>query len=252
MFRVVLLDDESITGGLAQSVLWEKHGCTVVDAASNGENGVTLIRKIQPDIVITDILMPGLNGLEMIAALREDFPQMQIAILTGCREFDCVRQAMRLGVVRYMLKPLNLDEMEEALAHMTERLFEYRQLFAFVPARKDKKEPDAAEVDSFVVRNAIGYLHRNYSGKITLQNVADHVYVSQWHLSKLLKKHTGENFVDILQQIRIEKAKELLKDPSLRINDVANMVGFSDTTHFSKTFKKITGSAAGKYRDKGV
>ena len=79
--------------------------------------------------------------------------------------------------------------------------------------------------------------------------MADQVYVSQWHLSKLLNKHTGKTFSDILNSARIDKAKELLNDPSLRICDVAEMVGFQDLAHFSRVFKKIENMSANEYRN---
>jgi len=80
--------------------------------------------------------------------------------------------------------------------------------------------------------------------------VAENTFVSQWHLSKLLNKHLEKSFSEILNSIRIDKAKELLKDPSLRIGDVAEEVGFLDMAHFSRVFKKIEGISANEYRNK--
>ena len=93
------------------------------------------------------------------------------------------------------------------------------------------------------------YIRENSQEKLRLLDVADQVYVSQWHLSKLLNKHTGKTFSDILNSTRIDKAKELLKDPSLRIYDVAEIVGFQDLAHFSRVFKKIEGMSANEYRN---
>ena len=93
------------------------------------------------------------------------------------------------------------------------------------------------------------YIEENYREKLKLSDVADQIYVSQWHLSKLLNKHTGQNFSEILNNIRIEKAKELLKDPSLRIGDIAEEVGFLDMAHFSRVFKKQAGISANEYRN---
>lgn len=83
-----------------------------------------------------------------------------------------------------------------------------------------------------------------------MSDVADQVYVSQWHLSKLLNRHLGQNFSEILNGIRIEKAKEMLKDPALRIGDIAEKVGFSDMAHFSRVFKKVVGISANEYRNR--
>ena len=123
------------------------------------------------------------------------------------------------------------------------------------PSDKDAagEDREAGETDSpascFIVKNALAYIEENYREKLKLSDVADQIYVSQWHLSKLLNKHTGQNFSEILNNIRIEKAKELLKDPSLRIGDIAEEVGFLDMAHFSRVFKKQAGISANEYRN---
>ena len=123
------------------------------------------------------------------------------------------------------------------------------------PSDKDVagEDREAGETDSpascFIVKNALAYIEENYREKLKLSDVADQIYVSQWHLSKLLNKHTGQNFSEILNNIRIEKAKELLKDPSLRIGDIAEEVGFLDMAHFSRVFKKQAGISANEYRN---
>jgi YesN/AraC family two-component response regulator len=103
---------------------------------------------------------------------------------------------------------------------------------------------------SFIVNNAIQYIEQNYAHKLTLSEVAEKTYISQWHLSKLLNRHMGQNFSEILNHVRIKEAQKLLKDPSLRIGDVAEIVGFVDMAHFSRVFKKILGTSANEYRNK--
>ena len=94
----------------------------VTACAYNGKEGLTTIREKKPDIIFSDISMPGLDGLKMIAALKSEFPDMQISILTGYRDFDYCQEAIRLGVCRFLLKPSRLEEIEEALAAMVEIL----------------------------------------------------------------------------------------------------------------------------------
>lgn len=100
---------------------------------------------------------------------------------------------------------------------------------------------------SFFVKNALAYMEENYAQKLTLGLVAEKTYVSQWHLSKLLNRHEGRNFSEILNQIRVEHAKELLKKMQLRIADISEMVGFTDVAHFSRVFKKLEGLSANEY-----
>lgn len=237
MYTVVIIDDEPlIVEGLSRTMAWEKWNCLVAGTASDGQAGMELIREKRPNIVITDINMPKLNGLKMIAGLKSEFPDMQIIILTGYREFEYARQAIALGVSRFLLKPSKMNELEEALETVTGRL-------------DQKGMAENSEANSFIVKNALEFIRENSREKLRLTDVADQVYVSQWHLSKLLNKHTGKTFSDLLNGARMDKSKELLTDPSLRICDVAEMVGFQDLAHFSRVFKKMEGMSAGEYRN---
>ena len=238
MYKVVIVDDEPIiVEGLSRLLPWEKYGCEVVGTAYNGNEGLEMIRKEKPDVLFSDIAMPGMDGLTMIAALKSEFPEMQISILTGYRDFDFCQRALRLGVVRFLLKPSNMEELEEALRIMTER------------CGRQEETAQTENASGFIVRNALAYMEEHYQEKLTLNKVADQIYVSQWHLSKLLNKQEGKNFSEILNQIRINKAKELLKDPALRIADIAEMVGFVEVAHFSRVFKKVAGVSANEYRN---
>lgn len=113
-----------------------------------------------------------------------------------------------------------------------------------------KQYSEESPSGSFIVKHALAYIGEHYEQKLTLGEVAEKTYVSQWHLSKLLNRHTGQSFSDILNRVRIEKAKELLKDPSLRIGTISEQVGFLDMAHFSRVFKKQEGVTANEYRNK--
>ena len=114
---------------------------------------------------------------------------------------------------------------------------------------EDREKEGESASSSFIVKNALAYIEENYTQKLTLSEVAEKTYVSQWHLSKLLNRHTGQSFSDILNHTRIERAKELLKNPSLRIGDISDQVGFLDLAHFSRVFKKQVGVSANEYRN---
>ena len=251
MYRAMIIDDEPvIVEGLSKLLPWAKYGCCVIATACNGQEGLEMIRKLKPDIVFTDISMPGLSGLQMIAGLKVELPDTQICILTGYRDFEYAQQAIRLGVTRFLLKPSNMDELDEALQAMTDHLEKIS------PASEEQAEdvfplPKEAEpAAGFIVRNALKYMEEHYNEKLTLSSVAENIYVSQWHLSKLLNREEGKNFSEILNNIRIRHAKELLMDPAYRIADISDMLGFADVAHFSRVFKKTVGISANEYRNK--
>jgi DNA-binding NarL/FixJ family response regulator/bacterioferritin-associated ferredoxin len=123
MYRVVLIDDEKIiVEGLRRIIPWDTYGCQVVGTASDAEEGAQMIRTLQPQILFTDIRMPGADGLTMLAGLRSEFPDMQVTVLTGYRDFAYAQEAIRLGVTRFLVKPSKMDELKEAVAAMVNRL----------------------------------------------------------------------------------------------------------------------------------
>lgn len=247
MFKVLIVDDEDvIVRGLAEVMPWETYGCKVVGTATNGVDALTLIHKEMPDILFTDICMPQSDGLSLIAAVRSEFPKMEITILSGYSEFDYAKRAIALGVSRYIVKPSKFDELEEALRAMVAKLKENNP-----EAAENEGEGEAEEgAQNFIIKNALKYIEDHYAEKLTLGEVANKVYVSQWHLSKLIAKNTNQSFSDILNGIRIERAKKMLCNPALRIWEISEAVGFADVTHFSRIFKKHEGMSANEYRNK--
>ncbi len=245
MYRVVLVDDERlIIRGLSSVVPWNELGCIVEGVAYDGKTGLELIRTLKPDMILTDIRMPNMDGLTMLAAIRSEFPDIQTAVLTAYRDFDYAQQAITLGVCRYLLKPSKLEELKEAVRLMVSRL-------DALPARKDGPADESTQAaGNHLVRAALSYMKEHCSEQhLSLNEVADHIYVSQWHLSKLLNRETGQSFFDLLGAMRISKAKELLEDSSLRIHEVSEATGFSDVAHFSRSFKRFAGCTPGEYRN---
>jgi YesN/AraC family two-component response regulator len=249
MYKVIIIDDEPIiVQGLSRTIDWEEYGCQIVATAYDGMEGAEIIRKHHPNIIISDIAMPGLDGLSMVAGLKSEFPDMEISILTGYRVFDYALRAVNLGVTRFLLKPSNMKELEEAIDTMVCNL-KAKNILPETSLRNSDDIMSDNAASSFIVQNAILYIEKNYSLKLTLCDVAEKTYVSQWHLSKLLNQHIGKNFSEILNEVRIREATKLLKDPHLRICDIAEMVGYVDMAHFSRMCKKILGIPATEYRN---
>ena len=241
MYRIMIVDDEDIiVNGLVRTMPWAKYDCEVVATAADGLAAQDIIREKKPDILFTDICMPGADGLALIAAVRSEFPKMMVTILSGYPDFDYAQRAIGLGVMRYVLKPSRFSELEDALAYMV-------QCLGGAQAQPTAEATDCAQ--NFIIKNAIAYIEEHYAEKLTVTDVADKVYVSQWHLSKLIAKNTNQSFSDLLNGVRIAHAKELLKNPALKIWEISEAVGFADVTHFSRIFKKLENKSANEYRN---
>ena len=278
MYKVLIVDDEPIIReGLKVTVRWADFNCEVVGTAENGLDGLERVRELHPDILISDISMNNMDGLTMVAAIRSEYPDMEVCLLTGYRNFEYAQQAIKLGVTRFLLKPSKMDEIEEAITAMTDnlrssgnlgaqiidnlwdmRVDEDRYLYeTFIrnrPEEKDESETKVrdSEANGFILKCALVYMYQNHKLKLTLADVASQCYVSSWHLSKLLNQYTGRGFFEIINMIRLDEAKKLLKDPGRRIQDVSEAVGFQDVAHFSRIFKNYIGCSPSEYRGKEV
>ena len=272
MYRVMIVDDEPIiVEGLSRGIAWENWDCRVAATAGDGRKAIKLIEEHRPHMMFLDICMPEMDGLSLIAAIKSEYEDLEISILTGYRDFDYARQAIRLGVSRFLLKPSNMEELEEAIEKMCANLKkkhilgedgespgresghgrEAESLGRERATGKDIENPGREKAaSSFLVKTAMDYIRENYTRKLTLTEVAEKTYVSQWHLSKLLNRHTGQSFSELLNRVRIERARELLNNPALRIGDIAEAVGFLDVAHFSRVFKKQEGISANEYRNR--
>ncbi len=246
MYKVIIIDDEeAVVDELKKAADWKRYGCTVVASACDASSGAVAVRTYEPEILFTDIRMPGQDGLTMLAGLRSEFPDMRVTVLTGFNDFEYAQRVIEFGVSRRLLKPFKMDEINEALRFMTDKLSEKNGI-----SQQGEKE-DSVEItaNSFIVRKATAYMEEHYAEKLTLQDVADQCYVSQWHLSKLINKNTQMSFYDLLNHIRIKAACRLLDDPEFQIADICYKVGYADTAHFSRIFKKVEGITADEYRN---
>lgn len=244
MYKVIIVDDEKIiVEGLVESIPWDDLNCKVIKTANDGVEGLEMVKTYKPDILFTDVKMPNKDGLSMIKDIKDISPDTQIIVMSGFRKFEYVQEALNLGVIKFIVKPASLEDIQEAISLAISKL-------------KEKPDVDTNEeiykIDenyNYLVDQIITYIKTNYAEKLTLTSVAEYFYISNWHLCRVLKKETGKNFVEILNQIRIQKAKEFLKDTNLKVYEVAREVGYRELTYFSNMFKKQTGLTPNEYRN---
>ena len=128
MIKVFLVEDEIIIrNGIKNSINWEMHGYDFVGEASDGELALPMILEKKPDILITDIKMPFMDGLELSRLVKREFPKIKIIILSGYDEFEYAKEAINIGVTEYLLKPMSGAQLLEAVHKVGQTILEEKE-----------------------------------------------------------------------------------------------------------------------------
>lgn len=256
MLKVLVVEDEpAARRELVLLTPWDKLGMICSGEAADGAEGLAQAKALSPDIVVTDIRMPGIDGLSLIEALvdraaREDVAPPEVVILSGYSEFEYARRAMRFGVDEYLLKPVEDNALEAALLRKAVKIHarspqrRAEKLFFSESERRKLDEEGASLVDAAI--RAIG---ERYIQGVSIEEVAAELGLSSGHLSRVFKRGTGYTFVDYLMHVRIKRAMELLRDPSVKVYEVADLVGYMDARYFAQVFKKIVGLTPREFKD---
>lgn len=235
--RVLLVDDEiMIREGFKRLFNWEEHECEVVGEASDGMEALAQIDSLHPDIVIMDINIPIMNGLKVIQLSRIKHPDIAFVIVSGYDDFSYCREALRLQITDYILKPVNYEEFGTSIDNLKISLYEKRI--------SDEPEQSEERVINVITR----YLQKHLSEEMSLSVLADEFHLNPQYISRLFKNEIGVNFLTYLTNIRMEKAKKLLLSTALSITDVAERAGYTDYRVFTKVFKKTEGVTPSQYR----
>ncbi len=241
--NIVIVDDEpKIRNGL-NKLLDARENWNVVGAFEDAKSALKFLYEQEVDVIITDIKMPEVSGLELISQIREKNKDVCIIILSGYSNFSFAQKAIQLGVTRYMTKPTNPKELISVLRTIENE----RKLGKEEDRKEDKKEE--FEVSNLLVLKAMEYIEMNYSKKIALKDIAAELFISPNYLCDLFKRHMGKNLSEYIIEYRMQKAKKLLGQLEYKISDIADIIGFGDAKYFSSTFKKMYGVTPLEYRN---
>lgn len=256
MYTVLLVEDEDIIRkGIRHSVPWEELNCSVIGEAINGEDGLAKIDELKPDIVITDINMPIMSGLKMLEKARENEDFVSI-ILTGYSEFAYAKEAIRNGVSDYVLKPLNMQEMLEALKRATlecdnvrflrKRSEAVESLSALSLLQDEEKKSD----EDPIVAGVLTMIKDSFSQKLTMADFEERLHYSERHIGQRFQKVMGTTVIEYLNRYRIQQSISLIREGEVPISELGNICGVGDYKYFNHVFKKYVGCSPKEYRKK--
>ena len=246
---LVVEDEEMIRKGIVLAVDWAALDCVVVGEASNGAQALEAVERYDPSLIITDLKMPVMDGLEMLRQLRERGNNAFVIILTAYDSFSYAQTALRLGAVDFLLKPFHDGELEQAVTRLKQRMDRAGQGGEKGPAPLPLPELKKGDKSKYVLE-AMAYIGEHYhEPNIGVAAIAQHLGISEGHLSHTFKKETDYTLLNYLTRYRIHRAMELLRDCRLKVYEVAEQVGYRDIAYFSATFKKLVGMSPSEYQD---
>lgn len=255
MWNILIADDERhIREGLVHLVE-RLDGYHVCAQAADGIEALDQVWKECPDIILTDIQMPRQNGLAFVERLKAARPESVIIIISGYDDFSYVRQALRLGVKDYLLKPIDRKALVRLLDEVTCELARQREKErAKNPVSDEKKvvqQPLAEKKkENSLARRCVEEIERNYSDPaLNVDILARKLYVSPNYLRTLFKEYTGSSFVKYLTEFRMKQAAELLITTQEHVQEVAKTVSYEDARYFSMRFKQQFGIIPSQYRE---
>lgn len=257
MIKVMVIEDEQVLRtGLVLTTPWDSYNCEVIGEAWDGVEGARLISQLRPDIVITDIRMPGMDGIEMMKQLSGTVDAEYI-LITGYSDFQYAKAAIELGAHGFILKPIDDDEFDEVLTKTVETVRKKRKYNKLLMEQSAKAGPLLDQLQTSVERTmyndhyltaAIDYIGKNIERNFSLKDIADELKISESYLSKLFKSKTSSTFLEYCTHFRLKRAAELLMDPFTRVYEVAALVGYTDSRYFSTLFKRTFGMTPTEFR----
>ena len=236
-YKLLIADDEEIIcKGLASLIDWSSVNAEVVGTAFDGEEALNMIRREHPDIVILDINLPFINGLEIAGIAEKEYPKTRVIMLTAYKEFEYARTAVKYHVFDYLTKPCRNDEVKETVRRAIQDIEKERDI-------KEERIKKTEKRKNGRITKIMDYISTHYSDPdLTLKRLADDLYISPSHIQNLLHEE-NTSFSEILNRVRMEKAMELLtENDEVKIYEVAYMAGFNSSQYFSRRFKEYYGT----------
>ena len=243
MLRVVIADDEPfVREGLKNLINWEEIGVKLVGDFENGKELISHLPELVPDIVITDIQMPSISGLQIAKYISENYKNMIVILLTAYSKFQYAKEAIEYGVKHYVVKNDLLDELPMILTKIVSEKVESEN------ANDIKSDGASFENCEYIISDIENYIEKNLDKKLSLTDIAASVHMNKSYISRVFKEKMGENLFDYINKRKIEKAKTLIKNNVLRMYEIALSVGMEDTAYFSRVFKKYEGISPSEYQ----
>jgi YesN/AraC family two-component response regulator len=245
MYKLLIADDDyEIRNGLCKYFPWDSIGFHVVGDAENGQEAYDFIKNNEVDVILCDIRMPVMSGIDLAAELNAKYSHIQIIFFSAFKDFEYAQKALEAGVRRYILKSTNYNELIRAFTNIKE------ELDCTVTTQELKGAPElSGSFPEKIIATIKDYVRQHYKD-VTLEDLSQQVHMNADYLSKFFKKHAGIRFSDYLTTVRMEEAAHLLEDIQFKTYEISDRVGYSNSFNFTRAFKNYYGMTPRDYRNR--
>ena len=244
MYKLIAVDDEKFIRESLVFFEWETIDVQPMGSFESGAAALDYLSKNPVDVVLTDIRMPGMDGISLIAQIKEINSRIAVICISGYSDYEYLRACLQVGADDYLLKPIDKDELFKAVRHLTVGT---KNIRAEVPSESTSGE--SSRVQHHYINIVLKYVDEHYQQPISLERVAEVVGLNPVYLSYLFKKVKQVKFSEYINEVRLTKAEELLVNSTYKIGEIAEQVGYNDARYFSSLFKKRTGMSPNDYRN---
>lgn len=244
MSVVLIVEDELLELEFLKSIVEEilLPEDTILTCES-GIQAVKLAKQYRPDIIVMDILIPEMDGLQTLQEIKKFLPHVCVMILSAYSDFSYAQKAIRLRVQEYLLKPIKPSVFKQA----------FRELLTTVAECQEQFEAEVidTQIDQiYFIEKSLKYIHENFKQKLPLQLVSSYVFVNPQYFSRIFKKEVGINYIDYVNNLKIEYACKLLETTNYPAYRISSECGFADPSYFNRVFVQQKNMTPKVYRRK--
>ncbi len=250
IYNILIVDDDSFVVEWMEKILGEQPQYRIYSTTS-AQEAMKIIRNTDIQVILSDICMPEIDGLQLLKYLRKLRPNCQVVFLTGYSDFDYIYEATKYEGVRYILK---IETDQKILNEVHRAKMAYEKLMGIEV--KDETLPiqaNSAELDEYVNQSPVvmlikKYIEEHLDEDLQLTVLAEHFHFNPSYLSRLFKSVIGVNLSDYIFTCRMEESEKLLGGEYIKIEEVAHRVGYQSAKSFSRLFKRFKGITPQEYR----
>lgn len=249
MVSIMVADDEQLERSVLIAILKKNVRVKEIIEAKNGKEALALNREHNPDIIIMDIKMPGINGIKALELIKKENPNKEIIMLTAYDDFEFIHKVLVLGGSDYILKPIKPNKITEIVNSIIDKIENNKGSVENTDYNFIKNSEIGFEEKENIVEKVSKYIDDNMDKMLKLEELASICNLSPGYFSRIFKKETGKTVITYINEKKVEKAKKLLKESKEPIINISLDLGFDDCGYFIRVFKKITGLTPKAFRE---